>query len=148
MLFQYRGFAVWSYPAMLYLGLVAGVVAGNAAAHAAGVNAFRVFLATLILMVPALIGARLLYVAANWIHYRKKPPQIWDRNKGGMAMFGGLLLALPLSVPLLRVLRLSLGAFWDVATFTILVGMIITRGGCLMNGCCASCATLVACWPR
>ncbi len=37
-LFQWRGLTVWSYPAMLYIGLVAGVVAGNVAAHAAGIE--------------------------------------------------------------------------------------------------------------
>ncbi len=122
---------------MLYLGLVAGVFAGNAVAHAAGVDPFRVFVATLILIVPALIGARLLHVASNWKVYRRNPGRIWDRREGGMAMLGGLPLALVLSLPLLSVLQLGLGAFWDVAIFTILTGIIFTRAGCLLNGCCA-----------
>ena len=52
-------------------------------------------------------------------------------------MYGGLPIALLLSVPLLAALRLPFGAFWDVTMFTILVGMIFTRIGCLLNGCCA-----------
>ncbi len=137
MLFQWRGLTVWSYPAMLYIGLVAGVVAGNAAAHAAGIDAFRAFAATLVLIVPALIGARLFYVASHWQFYRQNLRRIRDRSDGGYAMYGGLPLALLLSLPLLAALRLPFGAFWDVATFTILVGMIFARVGCLMNGCCA-----------
>src|SRR5258708_25676526 len=135
--FRWRSLNVWSYPAMLYLGLVAGVVAGNVAAHAARIDAFRTYVATLILLIPALIGARLLYVASHWQIYRQDLRRIWDRNQGGNIMYGGLAAALLLSVPLLRGLRLSLGAFWDVASFTILTGMIFTRVGCLMNGCCA-----------
>lgn len=30
-LLRWRGYTIWSYPAMLYVGLVAGVAAGNAA---------------------------------------------------------------------------------------------------------------------
>jgi phosphatidylglycerol---prolipoprotein diacylglyceryl transferase len=136
-LFQWRGLTVWSYPAMVYLGLVTGVVAGNVAAHAAGIDAFRVFVATLVLIVPALIGARLSYVASHWQVYRRDLRRIWNRNEGGAAHYGGLAVVLPLSVPLLAALRLPLGAFWDVASFTMLVTLIFGRIGCLMNGCCA-----------
>jgi prolipoprotein diacylglyceryltransferase len=136
-MFRWRGLTIWSYPAMLYDGLVAGVVAGNLAAHAASIDAFRVFVATFLLLVPALAGARLLYVASNWSTFRGRTDRIWDRREGGAAQYGGLLVTLPLSVPLLAALRLPIGSFWDVAAFTILVGMIFTRVGCLLNGCCA-----------
>jgi phosphatidylglycerol---prolipoprotein diacylglyceryl transferase len=136
-LFKWRGITVWSYPFMLYVGLCLGVLAENIAAHVAGINALRVYVATLILIVPALVGARLLYVAEEWPSYRENPRRIWDRSEGGYIMYGGLPLALLISVPLLRALHLSLPVFWDAATFTILVGMFFGRIGCLLNGCCA-----------
>jgi len=122
---------------MLYFGLVAGIAAGNLAAHASGVDAFRAMVATLILIIPALAAARLLYVAANWKHYRNHPRRIWNRQEGGLAMYGGLPVMLLLSAPLLAALGVPFGAFWDVAAFTILAGMILTKIGCLLNGCCA-----------
>jgi prolipoprotein diacylglyceryltransferase len=122
---------------MLYLGLVAGVVAGNLAAHAAHIDAFRVYVATLILIVPTIAGTRVLFVAVHWPLYRSNLRRIFNTREGGLLMYGGLPVMLLLSVPLLAALRLELGAFWDVATFTILVGMIFTRLGCLLNGCCA-----------
>jgi phosphatidylglycerol---prolipoprotein diacylglyceryl transferase len=121
---------------MLYFGLVFGVLAGNVAAHAAGINALRAYIATLILIVPALTGARLLYIAVHWEEYRHHPRRIWDRREGGYVMYGGLPLILLFSIPLLRALHLNFGAFWDVTAFTILVGMIFARIGCLLNGCC------------
>jgi phosphatidylglycerol:prolipoprotein diacylglycerol transferase len=136
-MFRWRGLTIHSYPAMQYIGLVAGVLVANVAAHAAGLDAFRVFIATCFLLVPALAGARLMYVAAHWPVYRRNPARIWNRSEGGAAQYGGFLLAVPLSIPLLRALGVPFAAFWDVSMFTILVGMIFTRVGCLLNGCCA-----------
>lgn len=136
-LFRWRGFTFWSYPTMLYVGCVGGIVAGNAVAHASGLDAFRVWVATFALLSVALIGARLLFVATQWSTYRNDLHRIWNRTEGGAALYGGLLLALPVSWPLLVALGVPLGAFWDVAVFTILVGMIFTRVGCQLNGCCA-----------
>jgi len=112
---------------MLYTGLVLGMVASNYAAHVAALDAFRVFVGTFILIIPALAGARLLHVASHWDFYRACPSRIWDLNEGGMAQYGGILLAVPLSVPFLSAMRLPFGTFWDVASFTILIGMIFTR---------------------
>lgn len=122
---------------MLYLGLVAGVVVGNAAAHAAGIDAPRVFIADLILIGPALMGARLLHVVAHWRLYRPNLRRIWSRGDSGASQYGGLALVVPLSVPLLAALDVPFGAFWDATTPAVLVGMIFVRIGCLMNGCCA-----------
>ena len=52
-------------------------------------------------------------------------------------MYGGLIVTVPLSIPLLRAMHLPFAEFWDAATVTILLGMVFTRVGCLLNGCCA-----------
>ena len=136
-LFSWRGITIHSYPAMQYVGLVLGVLASNQAAYAAGIDPFRTFVATFILLMPALGGARLLHVASHWSFYRQHPSRIWNVREGGAAQYGGILLAVPLSIPLLRGLELPFGHFWDVSMITIMVGMVFTRLGCLLNGCCA-----------
>src|SRR5271170_7708454 len=104
-LFRWRGLTVWSYPAMLYLGLTCGVVASDIAAHAAGLDPLRVYIATIVLIIPALIGARLLFVASEWNYYRRNPRRIWDRTQGGFMMYGAVPIMLVCSVPLLRALH-------------------------------------------
>lgn len=121
---------------MLYLGLVFGVLAGNVAAHIAGIDPLRSYFAILILIIPALTGARLLYVALNWKVYRSDPGRIWKRGDGGLVMYGGLPPMLLCSIPLLHAWHLNFGQFWDVSSFTICIGMIFARIGCLLNGCC------------
>jgi len=140
-LFRCGRVSIHSYPAMLYVGIVLGVFAQAYAAHAGNLNPRRMIVATLILLVPALAGARLLFVLSNWDHYRGDLRRIWRRSEGGAAMYGGFLLAFPISVPLLAVLRIPFGAFWDLASFTMLIGMIFARVGCLLNGCCCGLPT-------
>jgi phosphatidylglycerol:prolipoprotein diacylglycerol transferase len=136
-LFRIRGIPIHSYPAMLYAGLVAGMIAGNYLAHSTGLDRFRVFVASIILTIPAIGGARVLHVIQRWSYYRDHKSLIWDLQQGGMAQYGGILLAVPLSVPLLSALGLPFGLFWDLGGVTILTGMVFTRIGCLLNGCCS-----------
>jgi phosphatidylglycerol:prolipoprotein diacylglycerol transferase len=136
-LFHVGGTPIHSYPAMLYLGIVLGIYAELFAASLIGLDRSRVLAATLILLTAALFGARLLFVAANWPAFRADPRRFWRFADGGASMYGGLLLALPLSLLVLTLLRLPFRSFWDVASLTMLVGMIVTRAGCFLNGCCA-----------
>jgi phosphatidylglycerol:prolipoprotein diacylglycerol transferase len=136
-LFRWGSVTVDSYPAMLYLGIVFGIYAQQHAARLIHLDPARTLTATLLLLPPALIGARLLFVISRWRAYRREPRRMWRLSDGGAAMYGGLLLAVPLSVPLLAILRIPFGAFWDTASFTMLIGMIVTRAGCFLNGCCA-----------
>jgi len=122
---------------MLYLGCTAGVLAGAARAASDGLPTGDVAAATTVLLVPALAGARLLFVARHLDRYRGDPRRIWRRADGGAALYGGLLLALPVSIPVLAAWDLPFWGFWDAAAVTMLVGLIFTRFGCLANGCCA-----------
>jgi phosphatidylglycerol:prolipoprotein diacylglycerol transferase len=135
-LFSWHGVDVHSYPALLYLGLLCGVYAGYGAASSMPIDADRAAAAILILIVPALVGSRLWFVANHWHLFRREPRRIWRRGDGGAALVGGLVLAVAVSPALLAALGLPFGTFWDAATFTMLVGMIFTRVGCLLNGCC------------
>jgi prolipoprotein diacylglyceryltransferase len=135
-LFTWRGVRFHAYPTLLYFGLVLGVFVGHEAARASGLDADRATTATLLLIVPALAGSRLFYVLLHWRLYRRHRRRVWSGQEGGAAMYGGLLLSLALSVPLTWAFGLRWGAFWDAGMLTILTGMIPTRFGCLLNGCC------------
>jgi phosphatidylglycerol:prolipoprotein diacylglycerol transferase len=136
-LFSWRGLNIYSYPAMLYIGLLAGVFVGADVAQNSSMSADRFAIAITILLIPALAGSRLYFVLTRWDLYRRDPARIWRRDEGGMAMYGGFILAVPLSFPLLRLLGLPFGGFWDAAALTILLGMAFTRIGCFLNGCCS-----------
>ena len=134
-LFYWRCRPVWSYPVMLYVGLVVGITVGNVVANGRGLDGTRVWLATVLLVPVALLGARLAYVAGHWDSFRDRPGRMWRRDVGGQVMYGGLV-AVPVSIPVLAALGLEFWAFWDVTAIVMLIGMVFTRLGCLLNGCC------------
>src|SRR5437016_91248 len=116
-LFEWRGMKVYAYTAMLYLGLVFGVTGGTYAGTHHG------------------LAPGPLY-ASIWDFYRRDPIRIWRRADGGASLYGGLIVSFLLSLPLLRAMGISVGAFWDATIVTMLIGMVFTKFGCLLNGCC------------
>lgn len=136
-LFTVAGRPIYSYAAMLYLGIVLGIYAQLYAGLAVGLSPGRLLACTIVLLAAALLGARLLFVASNWSAFRQQPARILRMYEGGASMYGGLLVAVPLSLPITRAFGLPFATFWDTASFTMLVGMIVTRAGCFLNGCCA-----------
>jgi phosphatidylglycerol:prolipoprotein diacylglycerol transferase len=126
-----------AYKVMLYLGCVVGVYAGAAVAHERGLDASRFALVTIALLVPAFVGSRVLFVLRHADVYRDDRRRVIARSEGGAALFGGLVVAIALSVPVLHLVGLPFWTFWDAASITMVVGLFFTRFGCLMNGCCA-----------
>jgi len=127
---------VHSYKVALYVGCVAGVYAGSAMAATRGLDPSRFAFTTIGLLVPALVGARLWYVARHAGFLRAEPTRLFRRADGGAGLFGGLVVGVLVSIPVLAVVGMSFWAFWDGAVVTMLVGLACTRVGCLMNGCC------------
>ena len=72
-LFSLRGKPVWSYLALLYLGLVCGFYVMYAIAPSLGMPRVPASLATLIMFVPAIVGSRIWFVLDHWAIYRHEP---------------------------------------------------------------------------
>ena len=136
-LFVWRGRRIWSYPALLYTGLVCGLILQTLQSASMGLPPHRVYFATLALLPIALAGSRVLYVATHWATFRAAPHLIWRRGEGGLAMYGGVPLMLVASIPVLAAFRLPFWTYWDSAVFSIFPGMAFARIGCLLNGCCS-----------
>jgi phosphatidylglycerol:prolipoprotein diacylglycerol transferase len=136
-LFTFCGRPVRSYPVTLYFAIVLGIYAELLAARSTGADTGAALAATLIVVVIALLGARLLFVVPHWREFSREPRRILRFAEGGASMYGGVLLAVPLSAPVLALLGLPFGTYWDMTTFTMLVGLLVGRIGCFLNGCCA-----------
>jgi prolipoprotein diacylglyceryltransferase len=109
-LFTFLGRPVHSYPVMLYFAIVLGIYAQLLAARSIGIDTGDALAATLILVVIALFGARLLFAAPHWRAFLREPARLLRFAEGGASMYGGVLLAVPMSVPVVAILGLPFGA--------------------------------------
>lgn len=135
-LFVWRGIAVHSFPVTIYASMLVAVLLTVAFAQGHNLDPDRTAAAVLILLIPGFIVARLLYVARNWDHFRADLRRILRRSEGGLSLYGGLFGILAGSVPVLWALGLPLAPFMDALVLGLLGGLVIAKGGCLLNGCC------------
>jgi len=132
-LFRVGRVRIPSFAALLYLGFSVGVVFGG---YETGLDYPRFTASALVLLVAALIGSRIWYVIGHpkLLASRTGTVRVQDAGAG---LYGGLVLSFALSWPVLRLMGLEFWRFWDGAAIVLLVGMAVTRIGCLMNGCCS-----------
>src|SRR5713226_7031503 len=71
-LFSWNSFNVYSYMAMMYLGLFAGVFGGAHEAQLSGMSPDKFAVATVILVIPAMVGSQLLFVLPHWYVYLRE----------------------------------------------------------------------------
>jgi phosphatidylglycerol:prolipoprotein diacylglycerol transferase len=104
--------------------------------YESGLENPRFALTALILLIAALVGSRIWYLIGH-------PKSLAGRTgserveTAGAGLYGGLVLSFAVSWPVLRLAGLEFWRFWDGAAIVLLVGMAVTRIGCLMNGCCS-----------
>jgi phosphatidylglycerol:prolipoprotein diacylglycerol transferase len=135
-LFVWHGIAFRSFHVMIYLALLVTVFLAVHFAQADGLNPDRTALAVLLLFIPGFAGARLMYVARHWDHFRGDPARILRRSEGGLSLYGGLFGVFAGLVPLLWLLGMPFAPFVDALVLGMLGGIAVAKGGCLLNGCC------------
>jgi phosphatidylglycerol:prolipoprotein diacylglycerol transferase len=81
------------------------------------------------LIISGLVGARVAHLLTNWSYYRHYPGQWLALWNGGLASFGGIALAIPTGLILLRRVwpELSLARFLDQLVPALLVGWAVGR---------------------
>jgi phosphatidylglycerol---prolipoprotein diacylglyceryl transferase len=68
--------------------------------------------------------------------YASFPAQIFYIWKGGMAFYGGLILATISAVAFMAVRRMNVLKHSDIIGFGLPLGLVFGRIGCFLNGCC------------
>ncbi len=87
-------------------------------------------------VLSAIAGSRILYVLINFDSYRKNPFKIFDLSEGGLVFYGGLLLAIGISILYMKRHKMPLWRLADLVSPSIALGLFFGRLGCFSAGCC------------
>lgn len=135
-LFHFGRFTIYTYGFFVALGVISGITMARFEAKRVGIDPDRIMDLCFYIILSAIIGARLLYVATNldfFTHYPIEIVKIWN---GGLVFYGGFIAALVTAAVVVHVFRLPLAKTADIAGISVPLGHFFGRLGCFSAGCC------------
>lgn len=99
-------------------------------------NRKRSLFYTSLMGVASLVGARFLYVAKNYDKFTTNWSKAFVLEFKFFSLFGVMLFAGVLLWILCRISKISFYGWLDKAVMPLTIALVLSRCGCLMNGCC------------
>jgi phosphatidylglycerol:prolipoprotein diacylglycerol transferase len=141
-LFEFGRLVIPTYGVLVALGVLAGLTLALALARRLGVthgiNPDKLWNLSLIGILAAIVGAKLLLILDNWSAFRAAPVLVLGLTtfRSGGVFLGGFALAFIACLFYALRARLPLLRTMDIAAPAIALGHGIGRMGCLAAGCC------------
>jgi phosphatidylglycerol---prolipoprotein diacylglyceryl transferase len=141
-LFKIFSFPIHSYGMMLALSFLLGIWLSMSRAKRAGLDPNVIADVGFWLILSAIIGARLYYVV---LHFDEFSGNLWTiinpfQNGfvgiGGLVMYGGFIGATLASILYFSLKKLPFLPYADATAPGLAIGVMLTRIGCFLNGCC------------
>ena len=132
--FEIFGFNIYWYGVIIALGFVLAIAYILWRGAKFKVKQDDVIDCALVAMPLALIGCRAMYVACNWDQFKGDFGSVFKIWEGGIAIYGGLILAIIGVYFLCRYKKVNFWNFADIAILGVLIGQIVGRWGNFING--------------
>ena len=132
-----------SYGFLLAVSFFVGIALAARRAPRRGLAPDAVYDTALVIVFAAILGARLMYVLFHHaeMHSIVDVLAVW---RGGLTMYGGVLAAMAAAWLYARRRELPFLRLADVVAPSLGLGLMVTRLGCFLNGCCYGKPTDVA----
>ncbi len=132
---------LYTYGALLAIGVMAALQLAVWRAPRAGVPSDRIVDLGLVILIGGIIGARAVYVAQHWPTYAEAPWEILRLDHGGLVYYGGFFGGAVAALLMIRRLRWPVWATLDLLVPSVALAQGIGRLGCFFNGCCYGIST-------
>ena len=120
------------YSVFVVLAFVAGTMVAVKRCKKIGMTADQVYNLVMVVALSGIVGARLFHVLDRLGYYMENPGQIL--GFGGLAICGGLIGGGVATLVYTRVTKIPLRPLADAVVPAVLVGQIIGRFACIING--------------
>ena len=135
-LFDLGPLSVYTYGVLLATAYLLGLQLALVRARRHGLDAQRVMDLGILVIVSALVGAKLLLIVTDYEYFRANPTDIFSLVRSGGVFYGGLIVAVAAAFWYLRRHPLPFWTTTDVFAPGIALGHVIGRFGCFFAGCC------------
>ncbi len=133
-LFRLGPFIVWSYTALLDVGLIVGLVVAYTAARQRLPDTQAVIDAGFYTVLGGIVGARLDYVIGNWAYFATHWVEALSVWKGGLGFHGAFLGGLAALLVYTRYRSLPFWPIADALALGLAAGQVLGWVGCLLGG--------------
>ncbi len=130
---KFGDITIYWYGVIIATGLILACAYGFARARYFKLDKDKLLNVIIVGVVCAIIGARLYFVAFKWQDYRDRPIDILYINKGGLAIYGGLIGAIIGGGICCKLQKLSFLSALDLACIGFLIGQGLGRWGNFFN---------------
>jgi phosphatidylglycerol:prolipoprotein diacylglycerol transferase len=96
----------------------------------------RVLAVYALALMAGIVGARALDLFVAWRFYAEEPSRIWAAGWTGYSLYGGFVFATLVGYILARRFKVPPWQLADAAVPALVVGQLLMRTGCFLNGCC------------
>src|SRR5471030_2145484 len=127
---------VYTYGVLLAAAYLLGLKLAMVRAERRGLDAARILDLGIYIIISALIGAKLLLFITDFQTFKNDPRELLTLARSGGVFYGGLILAVIVSLLYIRRIGLPLWTTCDVFAPGIELGHVVGRFGCLFAGCC------------
>lgn len=132
-IFQFGPLAVRWYGLMFAVSVMIGFYFMLKNGTKKGLNEDFIFTLFIIMLFAIIIGARTVFVAANWSYFAERPELIIRIDRGGLAFHGGLLGGIISSWLYCRYKQVNWRSLADLAVPGIAVGIALVRIANIFN---------------
>lgn len=127
------GFDIAYYGIVIGLGVLAGILIAAFLAKKTGQDPDTYYDLALYAVVLSVIGARIYYVIFSWDSYKHDLLSIFNIREGGLAIYGGVIVAIITVYVYAKVKKIPFGLLTDTAGPGLILGQIIGRWGNFFN---------------